>query len=269
MRKQLFAVLELERLEKLVLPNMLLGPSPFSYLNEAASEPPSLVGPQNFSQGRHQTHVHSSPLLDAGQPPPSSKFVRSDVIAHSDGQTVNSTISTQNSIFFSATDDLRDPLNSDFFDIDLLVASKGRAPSFMGRDSLGMSAAVGIASSTAADSTGPSIPPANARLSGGFITNSAAAIPVLSNPVPSANLLLPPANSAPAILAGPHKGGPVAPPSGPSFGSSPNGATGGLDLVTPQFVPVNADNDNNSGVTFGIPATRDFNVAPMIDANTK
>jgi hypothetical protein len=39
-------------------------------------------------------------------------------------------------------------------------------------------------------------------------------------------------------------------------------------LAAPGYVPVNADNTNNSAVTNGIPAQRDFNVAPMVDAQT-
>lgn len=39
-------------------------------------------------------------------------------------------------------------------------------------------------------------------------------------------------------------------------------------LALPGYVPVNADNTNNSTVTNGIPAKRDFNVAPMVDAQT-
>ncbi len=265
MRKQHFARLDLERYEELVLPNMIWGPvSPHSFLTDSASERPSLVGPQSSSQGRNQTHVHIPSLLDTGQPPPSLPSARSAVIAHSDAQTPNSASSTRNSISFSAADDLSDPVISDFFGIDLLVALRGRAPSFLGRDSSGISATTGIASHTAADGTGPSSPAPNAGLFGGFIASSAASMPLSNNAAGPATLLLPPANSPSAVLRGSPKGAPVSPLAGPTYGSGPNILGGTLTLVAPQFVPVNADDDNGSmPVTNGIPPKRDFNVAPM------
>jgi hypothetical protein len=65
MRKQHFARLDLERLDKLILPNMLWGPvGPSLFFDQAALEPPSLVGPQSSSQGRSQTHCTAPLKLD-------------------------------------------------------------------------------------------------------------------------------------------------------------------------------------------------------------
>src|SRR5216684_3967857 len=276
MRKQNFARLELEPLEKLVLPNMLWTVSPFSFFNEATSEPPSSLGPQTPMASIRRTSTISM-LLDSSQTRDGLSSVSSAVNAPSNSQTSISTFTTQNTIFFSASDDLSDPLSSDFFGIDLLVASKGGAPSFMGRNSLGPSDAGGNPSSAAADRTGQNTPPANAGAFAGIITSTSGPISLLSNLGSSANLLLPATTSAPAALSASHNGGPVSPLGGPSFGSGPNTGIGLLVLDSPQFVPVNADNDNGSGFALdshgntasGIPQKRDFNVAPMINAQTQ
>jgi hypothetical protein len=73
-------------------------------------------------------------------------------------------------------------------------------------------------------------------------------------------LLFPSGQTITPGSAGSHKG---SPPITPAFGSSPNTVTGMIELVAPQFVPVNADNDNGSAVTNGIPARRDFSVSPI------
>lgn len=71
-----------------------------------------------------------------------------------------------------------------------------------------------------------------------------------------------PTQSLPRILL-PANSGVVARQSGPQHGAGPNIATGLIDMNLPSFVAVNADDDNGSAVTNGIPATRDFSTWPL------
>jgi hypothetical protein len=109
------------------------GVSPFLFLNEPASEPPSLVGAQNLPRVAITHTSPNSTLVNSSQPRLS--LLRSDPPAHTDPQTATSRPSTENTSFSLTKDDLTDPLNTDFFAIDLLVGSKARGPSFVARDS--------------------------------------------------------------------------------------------------------------------------------------
>jgi hypothetical protein len=79
----------------------------------------------------------------------------------------------------------------------------------------------------------------------------------------SAPMILLPANhNVSTLLAASSKILPGSTGVTPSF-AGPNNFTGFIDLSAPQYVPVNADDDNKSVVTNGIPAKRDFSVAPL------
>jgi hypothetical protein len=92
-------------------------------------------------------------------------------------------------------------------------------------------------------------------------------MPLSNNPLVPGTLLLSPGHSVPLLPGGSQKINPVSP-----LASGPNIiGNGHLTLTAPQFVPVNADNDNNSdlatdknGKTIpGIATKRDFNVFPI------
>jgi hypothetical protein len=70
----------------------------------------------------------------------------------------------------------------------------------------------------------------------------------------------PPVGVAPSPTGSPDLGG-------PHGKNSPLHLGGSVDLTGPSSVPVNADNDNGSAVTNGIPTQRDFNVSPLTKAD--
>lgn len=156
-----------------------------------------------------------------------------------------------------------DPFSQNYFDIGL--PGQANQSVVLAGAGDGMLAGAGIhANAGAAANTG-------STSSSTFGLNSAAAVTsgtdILPNSAPQIppNLLL--ASARTATLPG--AGSPSGPPqSSPTYGSGPNLKTGMIDLTAPAYVPVNADNENHSTVTLGIPAQRDFNVAPMVDATT-
>jgi hypothetical protein len=261
MRQQHFARLQLERLEKLVLPNMLFRPVP--PLEAAPSDVPSLVRPQGFIEIPHQTHGLNLRLIESGQAvhhlplTPSFSSVHSDVGLRTDRAEI------EDNRLASGKGDPTDPLNVDFFDIDLLVGSKAQRPVSLAPESSVVPGVVN-ASNTPITNTGASTTAGN-RHSGEHTGTSAGSIASI-NPFVPTTILLTPGNAIFVPGVGSQKFAPASPLARPGFGSGPDVPGGGLAFTAPQYVPVNADNDNGSPLVKdfpGIPTKRDFEVHPL------
>jgi len=129
--------------------------------------------------------------------------------------------------------------------------------------SMAVSASAKLAAASGSSSTGGSVAGTEGSVSRGLVAGGIASLASASPSQSAPMMLFPSAQGPGSVHTGSQKGLKGSLQIIPTFANGPNVFTGMVTLSLPAYVPVNADDDNGSGVTFGIPAKRDFDVSPL------
>jgi hypothetical protein len=269
MRKLFFRRPYLERLEDRNMLNMILG-----HLGTPGLGTPT-ANPDNPASDVSALIALNGPLEAPGNSPADIRFVLDfgeairgvsliEVGAdHSKLAPITSASASKEEIWTNATELGFDPFRIDLLDLGL-SARLNRSPQLPGASpDLRLSSDYAPAGSMAALTTGSSASSQVSASSGGWNVGGSFGTGIQFQSAPM--ILLPPGHLSTPLHPGLLNGLSGPPQANPALRSGPNAVTGKILVTVPQppYVPVNADNDNGSAVTNGIPAKRDFSVNPL------
>src|SRR6266849_1193091 len=292
MRKPFFRKLNLEELERLVLPNLFFGQvgTPVSGLPSSNSEAPGLDGSSlvalnaitksagdgqanngllTHASGGHGNsiaisgtghHCCSHVEIEASALPGSAKIPNADAVqetASASGEFRSlGDVANLAAGFDSLVDNSFDSAFPSAKNATLVLAGGGDSGMSVGSQTSASAAALGTGSGTLSGNTG---------VSGGFTATAVGSFALTTPAQNGPMILLPASHPSSSVVAGFQKASPGSPQISPAVASGPlhQECLDPICLGAPAYVPVNADNDNGSAVTNGIPTQRDFSVNPL------
>jgi hypothetical protein len=146
-------------------------------------------------------------------------------------------------------------------------SAKNASPVFAGGGESGMSFHAGVSDNAASPGVG-SVSGSSSGIGGPsaeLLGSPPGSFPLTAAQPSGPMMLFPSGHSPSPVVAGTQKPSPGSSSISPAFGSRPDAVQcfSPVCLAAPPYVPVNADDDNGSAVTNGIPAIRDFSKQPL------